>query len=991
MAPNLRLFGAPEVDQGGSFVPWPVERRFQLLAFLACRQDWVDRAQLAALFWPEQASEAAFTNMRKVVHRTREIGWLAGFEASGTRVRWLVASDLTEFDAAVTSGKHDAALRLYRGPLLEGFERGAAAPYLAWLRTERQRCAQSRRQAALAAIGAATDAPTRLALAEALLVDDPLDEEAVVAAVQAHRLLGASAEANRLLRAHAERLGADLGVEPSARLRALSAGSAEGGTARAQNFVGRRLELRQLDASLHAANAPRLLLLHGPGGVGKSRLAREALRTQAAAFADGAHWIALDDLADAAQVPPRIAQVLGLQWRDSADGALQIARLIAGRQALLVLDNAEHLSALGALTAVLLDECPRLRLLATSRTRLEQVACDTLALEGLALPDEDSSDAEAAATFDAVRLFSERAAFHLPSFSLAAHVGAVIDIVRQVQGLPLAIEMAAAWVRLLPPQEIARELRGSIDILTREADAAALGRAEHASMQATIERSWALLAPAEREVLSALSVFVGGFMREAAQAVAGATLPLLATLVDKSLVQADRQHARFDLHPLVAAFALKRLDADTRRKEDLIERHRAYFADWLKAANATARADAGAFRRRLDPEFGNCAQAWQSAAILEDVARITALAGGLANYLENCGRYDEGATLLAPVLQRADDSLRWAPAVAQTCRGLSALHYRAGQHAQVEAVARRGIRAARLARDGPALKACLNVLGLSLWIRNQFAQALPYFERALRQAEQDRDRYGVAVFAGNIGLIAREIGQFERALVLMQTSLAAHRDLGNARGAALSLNNIGNHFRLFQDWTQARLHFGEGLALIEQHGLQGLRASFVVNLGLVDLACGALEDAERRLREVLALRGRGAEPYLINAALLGMAQLALRRGDPSAARQWLAEAIRDARAQGGVFHGEGAVAVLAELRVAEGNAAQARALLLALLRSDRTDATVRVEATRLFERLFGSATDPGGAEPQVDVQAALDQVLVVHGASPPPLARNGPT
>jgi predicted ATPase/DNA-binding SARP family transcriptional activator len=970
------------VQTRAGFASWPVERRFQLLGYLAVTGEWVDRGRLAALFWPEQASEAAFTNVRKAIHRLREVAWLAGFEARGTRVRWKGATDLQQFDAAVARGEYAAALPLYRGALLDGLERGAAAPYLAWLRAERERRAQARRQAALALIGASTDPRARLALAEPLLADDPLDEDALVAAVQAHRLLAADDVAQRLLRAHARRLAEDLGVEPSARLRALATatgaagGRAQGGpTDPAQGFVGRRLELRQIGAWVRVTEGPRLLLLHGPGGVGKSRLAREALRVHAAAFADGAHWVALEDLADAGQVPPRIAQVLGLPWRDTADAVREIARLIGARHALLAFDNAEHLPALGPLLAALLADCPRLRLLVTSRATLAGVAAETLPLEGLALPDDDSRDVEAASAFDAVRLFTDRAAFHLPSLRLAPHLDAVVDIVRQVQGLPLAIEMAAAWVRLLPPQEIARELRQSIDLLARDGDDAALGRAEHASIQATIERSWALLAPAEREAMAGLAVFVGGFTREAAQAVAGATLPLLAALVDKSLVQADRERARFDLHPLVAAYARARLGEDPRRRDEAVARHRTHFAQWLKAANATARTDAGAFRRALDAEFGNCAQAWRTALEAADADALAALAGGLGNYLENCGRYAEGEALFAPAIDRAGGSTRWAPAVAQTCRALAALHYRAGRHAQVEAVARRGIRAARLARDGPALKACLNTIGLSLWIRNRFAQASPYFETALRQAEQDGDRYGVAVFAGNIGLIARELGEFDRALTLMQTSLAAHCEAGNARGEAIMLNNIGNHHRLFEQWETARRHFRDGLALAERSGLTGLRANFVVNLGLVDVACGDLDAAERRLREVLALRDRGAEPYLVNAALLGMAQLALRRADLPAARRWLAAAVRDARAQGGVFHAEGAVTVLAQLRAAEGSAPEARALLQTVLRSERTDATVRVEAARLYRTLFDSEAASDGPEPDVDLDAALDRML----------------
>lgn len=975
-APQILLLGPAGIDRGLGFEAWPAERRFQLLGYLAVVGEWVERERLAALFWPEHEAESAHANVRKAIHRARELDWLGGFETQGTRVRWRVDSDVQAFDRAAQRGEHAQVQGLYRGALLEGLERGAPAPYLAWLRAERQRRAQARRQSALALIEAGSEARERLALAEALLADDALDEDAVAAAVLALRALGDAAGADRVLRTHAQRLAAELGLEPSARLRALAAGarSAGGGqtdAGSATGFVGRRLELRALGAKLRAADGPRVLLLHGPGGVGKSRLAREAMAACADAFADGVHWIALEDLTDPAQVAPRIAQVLGLQWRDGADAARRLAAQIGARQALLVFDNAEHLPAVGGEIAALRAACPRLRLLVTSRARLAGSEADTLALDGLAVPDEESRDAEAAQAFDAVRLFVERARFHLPTLRPAAHIAAVIDIVRQVQGLPLAIEMAAAWVRLLPPQEIARELRGSIELLAREAEAAAAGRPEHASMRATIERSWALLAPAEREALAALSVFVGGFTREAAQAVAGASLPLLAALVDKSLVQSDRERARFDLHPLVAAYAATRLADDGALADRVRGRHMEHFARWLaRVADETSRGT-GEFRTRVEPDLENCRAAWIAAVQWHRADALAAMALPLANYLGLCGRYDDGVKLLGRARTLPDDSPPAQRVLAHVHRMIASMYWNSGRQDGVREQVRLGIRYARAVADRPTVMSCLCTMGLSLEARNRSRHALRYYRYALRMAEADRDPHWIAIACTNLGGVALQLGEHAESLRHNLRALQIHRELDNLKGVVKDLNNVGNHYRVVRDWARAERYFAEGLALAERHGMNVDLAYLLVNLGLVEQERGGYDAAERCFRLTLALRDRGANPWLVTEATYGLSRVAARRGDATAARRHLRDGIRLARA---IDHEhylvEGAL-VGAEVLAAEGDPGTARTLCRAVMTDPRADATLRDDAALVLARIAPQAEAAEDRGPPID--AFLEQ------------------
>lgn len=984
MATRVRLLGQSAIERDGIVVPFSPERPYQLLAYLACVRQWAERERIALLFWPEHATEAAHRNVRQLIHRARELAGADALEASASKIRWNVATDLAEFDAHLADGDLRAALDLYRGPLLDGLERSAPTTFGEWLLAERAQRARVHRDAAFAALRGETDASSRLELARRLLAIDPLDEDAQAVALETLLALGRRRAAEELMAGYAARLASDLGVEPSARLRGLlppevaTAGPSE--RTAADSFVGRRLELRQLLDLL--ANGPaRAVLLHGPGGIGKSRLAQEALIRLRSQFPDGAHWVALEDIADIALVPARIAQAAALEFRDAGDGMTQIGQLISDHRVLLILDNAEHLAGLGELLAALLARCDGLRLLVTSRTRPGSVEVETLSLQGLEAPDDESLDEQAAEAFDAVRLFVQRAAVHDPRFALGPNVTAVVEIARGLQGMPLAIEMAAAWIRLLPAAEIARELKVSFDLLERDATTAAHGRPEHASMQAVIARSWSLLAPAEREAMARAGIFIGGFTRDAAQAVAGMSMPLLASLVDKSLVQADRERGRFEMHPLVSAYARRQLALEPMREAEARTRHRGYFADWLRRTNAAMRTtDARAFKRLLESDFENCRQAWHGAVEARAADHIAAMAGGLSNYLENSGRYAEGEALLSAALAIDERQPDGSHALAQTCRGIATLQYRAGQHQRLEAVARRGIRMARLSRDTPALMACLNLLGLSHWNRDQFREALPYFEAALKQAEQDGDRYGVAVFSSNIGLVTREAGDFELSLRMLLAAQEMHRRDGNVRGLAINLNNVGNHHRLFGDWEQARRCFNEGLALVEQHGLKGLRSSFIVNLALVDLESGALEAASARLQEMLSLKDRGAEPYLVNSAKLGLARLAGLRGDVPAAYRWLANAIQEARALGGVLHSSKALLVLARIQALEGRLATARVVAAGVLDDPRTTATVRVEAQGVLAML-GADTEAVRPLPPEALDSALDEVVRNHAAA----------
>ena len=517
---EVRLLGAPRLFANESQTAFASERRFQLLAFLAVQTGrWIPRDRLAVLLWPDREAGAARGNLRTLIHRARRLPGADGLEVAEQVLRWSVRCDVAEFEAAASIGRHDEALALYGGPLLDGLDDHANPAWMEWLGAERARLGSLCQRVAHERL-ASLNAPDRAALAERLLAMDPMDEAAFEVLLRAEMDRGRPWQAQRLYRAHAQQLAEQLGLEPSRRLRELmhEAGEAaraqpagvavmrqtdpatpsqarDAADARAE-LVGRRTELAELCALLVDPES-RCLTLLGPGGVGKSRLAREAVARTAPQFPGAVAWVDLQDLQRPEEVYARLVRQLNLGALNEKEPVGQIAKLIGASRSLLVLDNAEHLEGLPSLLQGLMEACSGLCLLLTSRARLNVNGERLTVLGGLITP-EASEDPEAAATFDAVQLFARVARRADPKFELREHVATVACIARQVDGMPLALELAAGWVRLMTPDQIMQDLAGSLDVLERHpaahgAQAAALGRPEHAKLRdvlAEASRFW---------------------------------------------------------------------------------------------------------------------------------------------------------------------------------------------------------------------------------------------------------------------------------------------------------------------------------------------------------------------------------------------------------------------------------------------------------------------------------------------------------------------
>ncbi len=582
-----------------------------LLAYLALNQERaVPRDVLAALFWPEESESTARKNLRQALYQLRILLGDAS-KADGDTPHLLVTRqtvqfngggdyqlDVNQFLVAVEEGELARAAEIYRGDLLPGFTCDSRS-FEEWLRQEQE----SLHHLALEVMYEATEehlAQGHFELAQAAarrqLALEPWREPAHRQLMQAYAMAGDRAQAVVQFEQCRETLWAELEVEPAPETIALLDLIKNGRLGPAVDVVrvppppkfhhnlpagttpliGRESDLVNISQLLLAEHR-RLLTIVGPGGMGKTRLAVAAGAIMLQDFADGVFFVDLAPLNQADDIIPTIASALEYQAPDAtAELQPQLLAMLSRRHILLILDNFEHLLGGAQILNDILHRCLTVSLLVTSRQRLNLASETSYELEGLAYP-QASSPAKAK-SYTAVHLFLESGRRVNSHFDVTdKNVADVIGICQLVQGIPLGLLLASAWLQLLTPAEIAAEIEKSLDFLT--ADLVDLPPRQR-SMEAIFDRSWQMLTPEERAVLARLAVFRGGFTRQAAEQVAAANLRILLSLVNKSLLQRQADSGRFAMHELLRQYAeAKRRQTDPDEPVELA--HCRYFTQLM--------------------------------------------------------------------------------------------------------------------------------------------------------------------------------------------------------------------------------------------------------------------------------------------------------------------------------------------------------------------------------------------------------------------------
>jgi predicted ATPase/DNA-binding XRE family transcriptional regulator len=705
---------------------------------------------------------------------------------------------------------------------------------------------------------------------------------------------------------------------------------------RPSSLIGRQSELAWLRQAL-LADERRLVTLLGPGGIGKTCLALQIAAELAPQLADGAAFVALAPVGDADGLTIAIAQAVGCPLAGVRAPAAALVEFLRDHEALLVLDNFEQLLGPGrqslALLSDLLGAAPGLRLLVTSRERLHLRDERVIPVDGLPLPDERPGAMVERAP--AALLFLERAQQADPNFALTLqNRESVARICRLLGGVPLAIELAAAWTRVLAPAEIAEQVAR---------DAAALSATSydlperHRSLGAVLDHSWQLLAPAERRLLAHLSVFHGGCRREAIGAVLGeyaggdlAILQHLAALVDRSLVRRlDEDGAtRYDLHEFVRQYAAARLAEDQGSAVAAEARHEAHYAAWLAAQEpALKSARQRVTGEAIALEFVNIRAAWRRACARQDAATLRLMLPSLDWFYELRGWYDEAAAAFAMATQALQPAAEAAdaPELTLTCYWLA--YGRVGFHT--------------LRRD-PAFGV------------RRLAESVAELRRVSRSGEQIHCLKGLAY----INMFA---GSYKAAEGLLEEARAIAVARGDQWNLAMTLVIRGVMEALRSEAPRARAALAEALAVARAVGDPRPISMALVYLGLAALALGEAGEAGRAAREAYLLAAEHEDRFLMSLALQTLGRVATLTGERAEAGWLLDESLAIARAMGDRWLEAQALGCLADLAAARGDLAAARsgrraalAVAAAAPQAIALDALIALAALELAERAEGA-------------------------------------
>ncbi len=659
-------------------------------------------------------------------------------------------------------------------------------------------------------------------------------------------------------------------------------------------FIGREREIEDIKRSL---TRTRLLTLMGAGGAGKTRLAIQVAADLIEQFPKGVWLVELAPLADPGLVVQAVASTF--EVREVAGRSLldMLVDYLQSKSLLLVLDNCEHLvEACAHLASALLRACPNLKILATSREALGIAGEVTYRVPPLSRPDPRRVQSlEQLTQFESVRLFVERGVYSQPRFALtSANAKAVAHICHRLDGIPLAIELAAARVKVLTVDQIAARIDDRFRLLT---GGSRTGLPHHQTLRAAMDWSYDLLSEEERALLRRLSVFAGGFNLEAVEAICAgdgvevdAVLDLLTNLVDKSLVVAEGLDGeiRYRLLETVRQYSREKLQ-ESGEVAAVRGRHLDWYLGLAERAELELQGpDQVGWLDRLEMEHDNLRTALEWTKTGESGAEVgLQLAGALHRFWAMRGYLSEGREWLEGVLERHKHASR---ARAKAVYGAGDLALDQGDYGRAQALCEESLALYRGLGDKLGMALSLNVLAILTRNRGDHARASTLLEESLTLCRALGYRWALAETLNVLGLTVRRQGDYERAKALFEESLTLWRQTGDKWGLARSLGSLGVVARLQGDYERARTLHGESLVLSRELGHKSELAEVLLNLGTVAQDQGDYARAIALYEECLVLSRELGYKLPVAVSLLNLGIVRHYQGDNEQARELVEEA-----------------------------------------------------------------------------------------------------
>ena len=970
---ELQLLGQFNLRLNGHPIDLPSRPAQSLLAYLALRPGTAYRRErLAGLLWPDATEVNARRYLRQALWRIRKALELAERD-------YFIADDLTiafdadaDFELDVAQLERDVSaatttddllrnVEVYHGELLPGF-------YDEWVQPERERLQaayEHKLVLLLDRLAAEERWPAVIEWAERWIVLGTVPEPAYRALMRAHHATGDRASMAAMYQRCVEALQRELGVEPSDVTRAvydqLSQAASTAGTVRVAldikppatnnlprqltTFVGREHEIAEIKRLLKTTTS-RLVTLTGAGGCGKTRLASQVGLELLADYPQGVWLIELAPISDPALVTQTVVTALGLREESGRPLLTTLLDYLRNRKTLLLLDNCEHLvEASAQLAETLLHTCPDLTILASSREQLGIAGEAAFRVPSLATPDLHQTPAvETLQNYEAIRLFIDRAQLARPDFALTpANAYAIAQICQRLDGIPLAIELAAARVNVLGVDQIAARLGNAFRLLTG-GSRTALPRQQ--TLRALMDWSYNLLSEAERTLLRRLAVFASGWTLDAAEAIGADedaqgliqpddVLDLLTQLVNKSLViteGAQRDHVRYRLLETIRQYAREKLlehcDVDC-----VWDRHLAYFVRLAETAEQALHGpQQGQWLGRLRDELENVHAAldW---AMDGDVEGGLRLATAIYQYVSRYGPVNALADRLLQLLRLPAAGARTALRAKTLDCAANLVSWRGELLAPTRALAEEALSIYRELGDARGEARSLDTLGSLLCLMDDYETGRPLVLASLKLYRALDDKDGIAQALLDLGSLADSRDKV-RTPAYLQESLALYRERGDLMGVGYALSELGrvaiwqgdfeqaerwlNESRQVQesvggpepmilqylgvlalrrgDYAEARAFFERGLEVCREIGSTVLGFWSMVHLGYVYLREGEEDCAEETFAEVQQrFREMGSKIGVVYA-LEGLASLAVRQHQYERAVQlyaW-AESVRAA-------------------------------------------------------------------------------------------------
>ena len=936
---EIRALGNPIIVVDGEALE-PLSLRAQvLLVFLSLEGGKHSRNYLASMFWPESPEAKALTSLRVMLSELRK--FLPDYldiqrtylELKPEQEHYL---DIAEFEGLLKAGEIKKALKLYRGDLLSGVYIPGSTEFENWRRWENERirlfAIKQAEKIILKDFGLGNYQQVENISREVIRID-PTSETANLYFILAQALKGHhSAAINHIQKYQIslrENLGMDLPGEITRIQELISKGDLDSIIETIKpshllptpptSFIGRKAEISTL-AEMVSNSDCRLICIVGPGGIGKTRLAIETVKTILVDFPDGSYFVPLDSVTTGDGIIPAIADTLNFKFGtigSDMDPQIQLFDYLRDRSLILILDGFEHLAGSGHQLSKLLTNTPKLQLIVTSRHKLKLPEEWIYTLGGLTITDSINIDDNLP---DALELFLARTKqIQLKKTISSDELREASRICRLVEGMPLGIELAAAWSSVLDYSEIADEIMENYGFLEDQL----LGpSSKHKSMRAVFQSSWNLLKESQQEILSRLSIFNGGFSRHAAQEISRATLTDLSVLIDRSFLRKNSS-GQFEIHLIVSQFCREIISEKKLLWRDIQQNHFNYYAKFLSQRVPNLyRLDPENTRSEVQDAISNILAAARYFLEESEIPGDPNIIQDLFSYFLVRG-WHEGTVVfhkLSSSIQdlnqtrKNQDVLSLARLQSQEAFFLSNL----GLVEESELLSQRSLPVLEGSVYSRELAICLNNLGINAMYRGEYDRSLELLQQAIVLG-QESNCYSLPSFYLWIGYVYFLWGNYNKGMESLNTSLELFSRQGNEWGKAFAYSKMGlaldglgmfeeatkNHylslsiFKMMGDlagqgYALSRMSLG-ALLLHDYHsalefGLQGLDffkevghrwgiCASNIRIGYAKLGLGEIADAEPFLIEALDLGSHNQLEPLCLHAIGGIAVHSLLSGN----------------------------------------------------------------------------------------------------------------